>query len=113
MRLYNTTRKTTITDEIKIVEGLYNKSLGLLSKKNPRSLILHTRFGIHTFGLKLPIDVLILDKKNKVVALKENLSINSFFFWNPRYNIIVELPLGSIRKSKTQKNDILKLKKSP
>jgi len=108
--VYNITRSTKIAEDLKIARNWWDKSVGLLSKNNPRSLLFYTRFGIHTFGLKLPIDILILNKQNKVVDLKENCLPNHFFFWNLRYNKVVELPLGSIRKSQTQVGDQLKIK---
>lgn len=76
------------------------KTLGLLRYKKPESLFLQTRFGIHTFGLSHPIDVLILDKHYVVIALKESLKPNRVFFWNPKYNAVVELPQGTITQKK-------------
>ena len=89
-----------ISLKAKYLSTLKDKTLGLIGKKNPEPVFLKTRFGIHTFGLKFPIDVLILDKENKVVKLKENLKPNSFFFWNPKYNNVLELPKGTIINSK-------------
>lgn len=77
-----------------------NKLLGLIGAKKPYSIFFQTRFGIHTFGLKFPIDVLILDKNNKVVKLRQNLKQNRIFVWNPKYNNVIELPVGTIEKKK-------------
>ena len=60
--------------------------------------MLKTHFGIHTFGLKFPIDILILNNNNKVVSIKENLKPNKIFLWNPIYEKVVELPRGTIEK---------------
>lgn len=109
MQVHNTTRLTLVTEEIKIAKSLFDKSVGLLSKKNPRAILFYTRFGIHTIGLKLPIDLIILNKHNLVVDLKENCLPNNFLFWNPRHNKVLELPLGSIRKSQTQKGDLIEI----
>lgn len=109
MRLHNITRAALITENLKVAQKWWDKTLGLLSKKNPRSLLFYTRFGIHTFGLKLPIDVLVLDNSNKVVILKQNLHPNRFFFWNPRYNQVIELPSGLIKQSHTKIGDRLKI----
>lgn len=75
-----------------------NKIRGLIGAKSPKSLFLKTHFGIHTFGLSFPIDVLILDKNKKVVDLKENLPPYRLFFWNPFYNFVLELPTGTITR---------------
>lgn len=78
--------------------NLKEKIQGFIGKDKPYALMLKTRFGIHTFGLKFPIDVLILDNKNKVVSVKENLKPNEIFLWNPIYQKVIELPGGTIEE---------------
>lgn len=87
------------------------KTLGLLRYKKPESLLLRTRFGIHTFGLTYPIDVLVLNKHHRVIALKERLKPNRVFFWNPKYNAVVELPQGTIAQKKITVEKKILLKK--
>ena len=70
---------------------LWQKTIGLLGKERLFPLIIKTRWGIHTFGMKKPIDVIIVHN-NKVVVLKENLSPQRIFVWNPFYQTVVELP---------------------
>lgn len=85
-----------VTLETGEAEGVLNKTIGLIGARKPRPLFFKTRFGIHTFGLKFPIDVLILDKNDRVVYLRERLLPNRLFFWNPRFNKVIELPSGTI-----------------
>lgn len=73
---------------------------GLLLRKKTHPILFHTRFGIHTFGMQFPVDVLILDKKNIVRKIKQNLVPNRLFFWNPIYDTVIELPNGTIQKQK-------------
>lgn len=75
----------------------FKKSQGLIGKTNPYPVYFHTRFGIHTIGLKFPVDVLILDHGNRVIKIRENLTPNKIFIWNPKYNQVVELPAGEAR----------------
>jgi hypothetical protein len=74
----------------------------MLGKKRTETVFFKTRFGIHTFGLKFPIDVVILDKNNRVVVVKENLQPWRVFVWNPRFNRVLEMPTGEIRKNKLE-----------
>lgn len=106
MIVRNLTRKTIISADCKEGKSIADQSLGLLKKSNPRSLLFKTSFGIHTFGLKESIDVMVLDGKGKVVKLGE-VNPNSFFFWNPKYGIVLELPKGTIEKSKTKLGDLI------
>ena len=104
--LKNRTKNSIISKDVKLLRGLFKKSLGLIGK-NPDTVIFCTRFGIHTFGMKYPIDVLILDKGLKVINLKEKLKPNRIFLWNPLYKTVIELGEGKIDTSKTEINDIL------
>ena len=104
----NKTRNTLITSLVIQKKGL-GKILGLIGNVNPKAVVFNTRFGIHTFLLNFAIDIIILDKNSKAVALKENLKPNKIFLWNPVYDLVIELPVGSIQKSKTQKGDIIEI----
>lgn len=109
MVLKNLTQNTTLATDLKICASIADLSLGLLNPKNPRALLFKTRFGLHTFGLKETIDVLVLDGKNKVVVIQENLKSNRLFFWDPKYDTVVELPQGTIKSSQTKINDQIEL----
>ncbi len=87
-----------ITLFVKEARNLREKIIGLIGKEKPASLLIKTHFGIHTFGLKFPIDVLILNKNNKVVSLKKSLKPNRIFLWNPAYEKVLELPEGTINE---------------
>jgi uncharacterized protein len=107
MKVTNQTKQTTLAEKIIIPKTLLDQSLGLLKYSKPTAMLLKTHFGVHTFGMRYPIDVLILDKQNTVVALKENLKPNRVFFWNFKYETILELPEGTIKKTKTEIEDII------
>ncbi len=95
----------TINIKVRELNSLLEKTIGLIGKKNPEPILLKTRFGIHTFGLKFPIDVLILDDKNKIINLKNNLKPNRIFIWNPKYKNVLELPNGFIKKNNLKTSD--------
>lgn len=87
-----------VTVEVKKARNLKEKIQGLIGKDTPFSLMIETHFGIHTFGVKFPIDVLVLNNKNKVVAIKKCLKPNRIFLWSPKYGKVIELPAGTIEK---------------
>jgi uncharacterized membrane protein (UPF0127 family) len=76
---------------------LKDKSIGLLGKKEYKTVYFKTRFGIHTFFMKFPIDVVLLDNESRVVKIKK-MKQNRIFFWNPMFKKVLELPEGSIKK---------------
>jgi len=106
MILTNQTQQTTLSSDLKEAKSLGDKSFGLINKNSPRSLLLKTRFGLHTFFLKNDIDILILDSNNHVVVSKA-LRPNRIFVYNPIYYTVLELPQGTIKKSKTKIGDKL------
>lgn len=96
---------------VKEAKTLAEKTKGLLGTSKPYPLSFQTRWGIHTFGMKYPIDIVILDKQNTVVALKKNVKPNRIFLWNPRYKQVVELPAGTIQEQKITRGLALTLEK--
>ena len=105
----NESRKTILAKKYKLGESFLDKAFGLLISSNPRAMLFKTRFGIHTFFMKQSIDLIVLDKKNKVVSLKINLKPNRIFLWNFQFDTILELPSETITKSKTEIGDELSL----
>ena len=89
--------------KVKRLETLKEKTIGLIGREKIAPVIFETRFGIHTFFLSKPIDVLILDSQKRVVVLKPALSPNRIFLWNPRYKIVLELSAETIKKYNLKK----------
>lgn len=91
--------------KVKKAGSFVERFVGLIGSKKPYPFLIHTRWGIHTFGMKYPIDVLILNNKGIIVKMRLSLAPNNTFFWNPRYNIVVELPSNSIKKMNIKLRD--------
>lgn len=85
------------------------RSVGLIGAAEPHAVFFKTRFGIHTFFMNFPIDVLILNQTNKAVCIKKNLKPNRIFFWNPLLENVLELPENTIINLKIKKGDTIKL----
>lgn len=109
MKIINSTKKTMLSDDALEATSFFDKSFGLIDPNKPRSLILNTHLGIHTIGMKEAIDVLILDHRNSVVSFKINLQPNRIFFWNPKFDLVIELPNGMIHSSQTEFGDIIEI----
>lgn len=61
--------------------------------------------GVHTFGMKYPIDVVVFDEWGVVQVVRKNMKPNEMFFWNPKYRRVIELPI----ESKIEKGDVLEV----
>ncbi len=99
-----------VTLHVKKLTGFGEKAQGLLFAKKAYAIVIETKFGIHTFGLLFPIDVLVLDKFNKVVKTSRNLKPNRIFLWNPRFSRVIELPEGDIRRYQIGLGDSITLR---
>ncbi len=109
MKIINKTRNIVIADNIIEAESFIDQSLGILKYKIPTAMLINTRFGIHTFFMQYPIDVLVLDQTHQVIKIKENMQPNSFLFWNPKNSIVIELPAKTIANTKTRLYDAITL----
>jgi len=92
------------------LRSLPDKSIGLIGKNRIEPVAFTTRWGIHTFGVRYPIDVLILDNSNRVVKRKKNLRPNRIFAWNPKYSQVIEFPEGTIEEKKIKIGEKIILK---
>ncbi len=86
----------------------FKKIIGLIGKDKNEIVIFKTRFGIHTFFLKFPIDLVIASKNNRAVFIKKSVKPGRFVFWNPKYNTVIEMPEGTIEKLDINLGSILK-----
>lgn len=95
--------------EVVDLKTFKQKIIGLIGANKPVSMYMQTRWGIHTFGMKFPIDVIILDDEYKVKQIRENLKPYCVFIWNPAYKNVLELPAGTIQNNKIKLGSIIDL----
>ncbi len=71
-RLINETRGTIIADRIRRTENFWQRLIGLLfsNRLNPgEGLWIEPCNGIHTIGMRFPIDVVMLDRRGDVIDI--------------------------------------------
>ena len=110
----NVTRGTQIADKAELARSFLARGRGLMGRTNLPAgygLIIYPESSIHMFFMKIPIDVLFVDKQHRVVALREQLPP-----WHPfagvapwRGQYVVELPGGVVATSRTQVGDQLRI----
>lgn len=105
MDLIDLSQNKILSRQAKIATSFYDRLFGLLNPHNPRFLIFHTHFGIHTLFMETPIDVLLLDREHKVVKTQENLHPNRLFLYHPKFSLVIEMPKGTIKKYRIAIND--------
>lgn len=94
---------------VRKAQSLEDRTRGLIGQSEIEPLWLETRFGIHTFGMRQPIDVMVLDMNNSVRVLKKGLKPNRVFIWNPQFKRVVELPSGYVQKKSIRLGEKIEL----
>jgi len=107
MRIENVSKNTSIAHDASQAVKFTDNFFGMIFKKRPGTIVFKTRFGIHSFFMRFPIDVVVLDETRRVVRIRKNLEPNKVFLWNPAYATVIEMPEGSIVKSRTAIGDFL------
>ena len=93
--------------KILIAKSFKEKLLGLMNKKNiDYGLLIENCKSIHTFFMLENIDVLLLDKDNRVLMINRDIKPNKvLLFKNKKRTNILELPSNSSLNIKV--NDII------
>lgn len=105
MRILNQTKQTVIAEDVRRAISFGERLVGLLHRSEARPLLMKTRFGIHTIGMKFPIDVIVFDRLGFVRGLQRSMRPGSFMFWWPTAAYVLELPAGTADASRTEIGD--------
>ena len=113
MKVINTTRRAVISEHLTVAGTFWARLAGLLNRKSlpqGEGLLIINCQAIHMFFMKFSIDAIFIDKNHSVVGLVENIKPfeMSSFFW--KANGVIELPVGTIQKSRTEVGDVLEIK---
>ena len=112
MPVINLSKKTWLATKVHKADNFLTRLIGLLKRKNlgpEEALWLMPSKGIHTIGMKFPIDVVFLSRRNLVQGLVSGLApyrVSGVHFTS--YSVL-ELPNGTIRKSRTEIGDQLEI----
>jgi len=110
----NVTKGVAIASELEIATSFAARSQGLLGRsglKPDTGLLIDPCSSIHMWFMRFPIDVIFLDKKNRVVGLRRNVKPWGMA-WSWRGVKTLELPVGVIASTKTQVGDIVAFQSS-
>jgi uncharacterized membrane protein (UPF0127 family) len=109
LRVSNLTRHTVLATCMEVAESSAKRNKGLLGRKclaPGEGLWISPCEAVHTFWMQFPIDLVYLDRKNRIRKL-----VSAVPPWRLsaclRAHSILELPSGTIRQSQTQHGDTL------
>jgi uncharacterized membrane protein (UPF0127 family) len=111
VRVENTTRNSCLGQKIGVADTSLRRMVGLLGQRSlePGSgLYIEPSQAVHTFGMAFAIDIIFVDKKDRVVGVREAVPPSRMTrpFWKALG--VLELPPGTIRATHTEVGDQLK-----
>jgi hypothetical protein len=112
-RVKNSTRETMLADRADIANTSAKRRTGLLKHSGlapGEGLWITPSEGVHTFGMKFPIDVVFLSKSKKVLKVRPNM-VRARIALSLRAHSVLELPAGTLESTGTSAGDQLVFEK--
>ena len=112
MPVINVTKKTWLATKVRKADNFLTRLIGLLKRRHlgpEEALWLIPSKGIHTIGMKFPIDVVFLNKANVVVGIISGLVPYRISAVRLRSHSVLELPKDTLKKSRTEIGDELEI----
>ena len=109
-KVFNTKSHAVLGERVKPAHTFLTRLIGLLgSKELPEQtgLWLKPCGGIHTIGMKYPIDVVFLDKNKKISKSASAIPPNRFCSAGRRTKSVLELPAGTLSRLNIKVGDQL------
>jgi len=111
-KVTNTTRGTTVGDNIELADTSSKRMFGLLGRRGldaGAGLWIKPSSGVHTFGMAFGIDVVGLDRDLKIIKLWRCLPPFRVTSISLKLRSVIELPCGAISQSQMQIGDQLQI----
>ena len=112
LHIFNQTRNRMLADQGVLANSFLSRGRGLMGRTSlPKgyALIIYPEWSIHTFFMRLAIDVLFVGRDDRIVGLVEAMPPSRPFAgvapWRGRY--VIEMPAGVIGASGTAIGDQL------
>jgi hypothetical protein len=109
LRVSNLTRQTVLATCMEVADSAAKRNKGLLGRERlapGEGLWIRPCEAVHTFWMRFPIDLIYLDRKNRIRKL-----VSAVPPWRLSACLlahsVLELPSGTIRDTKTQPGDTL------
>jgi len=113
LRVANQTKGQVLADRADIADTSAKRRTGLLKHTGlapGEGLWIAPCEGVHTFGMKFPIDVLFLNKKKKILKARPDMVKGRIAFSLLAHSVL-ELPAGTLAQTGTVAGDQLEFEK--
>jgi len=112
----NQTRGTTVGENVELASTSLTRLWGLLGRRGVEAgggLWIMPSSGVHTMGMRFPIDVVGLDKNMRVIKVWHELVPYRVTSVNMKMRSVIELAAGTIRATRIEVGDLLAVTHHP
>ena len=112
MRAINSRNGRIIATELQVAHTPWSRARGLLGKRALRQgegLLIRPCMGVHTFFMKFQIDVVFLDRSNRVLATVEGLKPQRVTRLIMSSSCVLETAAGTVAFSGTSPGDRIEI----
>jgi len=114
----NHSQQALLASECEAADSGWARMKGLLGRRKEefppgRGLWLVPANSIHTIGMAFPIDVAYLDKRGRVIHMYHSLPPFRVAAIKFKTHSILELPAGTLARTRTEVGDIFEFRKLP
>ncbi len=110
LRVINKSRDSVLGCRIELAESWWRRARGFVACAEPRpgeGLLLSPCRGVHMRGMRFPLDIVLLDRRGRVLAARQDVPPGPQVVWRWGACHVLELPAGTIRASGTQLHDVV------
>jgi uncharacterized membrane protein (UPF0127 family) len=113
-QLLNQSKHTVLASEVELADTSWSRMKGLLGQTSEsftagKGLWITPSQGVHTIGMKFPIDVVYLDKGHRVIYVSHSLPPFRIAAIRLKARSVVELPAGTLAQTQTSVGDVLEI----
>jgi uncharacterized protein len=116
VRAVNRSRGTVLGEHIRVADSTLTRIVGLLGEPGLQpgdGLLIDPSQGIHTWGMRFPIDVVVLDDDLSTIGLRHCMGPFRMtrLFWKGA--VVIELPSGTLQATSTSLGDSIEFTSNP
>lgn len=113
-RLLNRSKQTVLASEVELADTSWTRMKGLLGRvaeefPSGEGLWIEPSQGVHTIGMKFPIDVLYLDREHRIIHVCHKLPPFRIAALKFKARSVIELPAGTLAQTQTAVGDVLEI----
>ena len=113
LQIINRTRTTVVVANGELAENLWTRFRGLMGKRSlpdGYGLLFQKESAIHSFGMRIPIDVVYLDRRGIVLHLTHAMPPARLGPLVRHVQDVLELPVGTLERTQTRVGDQFEIK---